>query len=150
MHHCTHMPLELNSLQKVRLLSSCWPVVAYCPRVRTRLHFRAGDSDNNGLWTSLVVGAEYFRYGATKSQEAGESAAHFLAGMQRLHDVTGVSGLYARSICGPDDNSSPRRVCAASRATQYTGPCGFNASSTWITTYGSPLRSIPFARSTLP
>jgi hypothetical protein len=88
-----------------------------------------GDSDNSGLWTSLVVGAEYFRYGATQLPEAGQSAGHFLAGMQRLHDITGVSGLYARSFCAPEDNSSPRRVCAGSRATQYTGPCGFNASS---------------------
>ena len=54
------------------------------------------DNDNNGLWTSLVVGAEYFRYAVTKSDDAAKSAAHFLAGMQRLHDVTGTPGLCPR------------------------------------------------------
>jgi hypothetical protein len=104
---------------------------ALCVCVRTDMRtccLRPGDSDNSGLWTSLVVGAEYFRYGATQLPEAAQSASHFLAGMQRLHDVTGVPGLYARSFCAPEDNSSPRRVCAGSRDTQYTGPCGFNAS----------------------
>ena len=118
------------------------------------------DNDNNGLWTSLVVGAEYFRFAVTKSDEAAKSAAHFLAGMQRLHDVTNTPGLYARSLCepppaphipatvpdpqqvptditcpcccilvgAPEDNGTPRHVCASTRSTQYTGPCGFEPS----------------------
>lgn len=48
--------------------------------------------------------------------------------MQRLHNVTGIKGLYARSLCAPEDNAKPpngRRTCAGDRATQYTGPCGF-------------------------
>ena len=81
------------------------------------------DSDNNGLWTSLVVGAEFFRYAVTKSDEAAQSAAHFLEGMQRLHDVTATPGLYARSLCANTD-VGPRRSCAPNRGTDYTGPCG--------------------------
>jgi hypothetical protein len=68
------------------------------------------------------------RYAATKDPEAAKSAANFLAGMQRLHDITGVPGLYARSLCAPEDNVPPRS-CAAGRATDYTGPCGFPAGS---------------------
>lgn len=53
-----------------------------------------GNNDNNGLWTSLVVGAEYFRFHATNNASASASAAHFLDGMRRLHNVTGIPGLY--------------------------------------------------------
>jgi hypothetical protein len=51
------------------------------------------DDDNNGLWTSLVAGAEYLRYGATKDPAAAASAAHFLGGMTLLHEITGIPGL---------------------------------------------------------
>lgn len=79
------------------------------------------DDDNNGLWTSLVVGAEYFRYRVTGSAEAATSAAAYLAGMQRLHNITGIPGLYARSLCGP---VAEEPQCATIRKTQVDGPCG--------------------------
>ena len=76
------------------------------------------DDDNNGLWTSLVVAAEYLRYGATRDPAAAKSAAHFLGGMTMLHEITGIPGLYARSACAPTDPD-----CAADRHTQQQG-CG--------------------------
>lgn len=59
------------------------------------------DNDNNGLWTSLVVGAEYMRYAVTREPEALQSASTYLRGMVLLNNVTGVAGLVARSACGP-------------------------------------------------
>lgn len=62
------------------------------------------DSDNNGLWTSLIVAAEAFRYQVTKEDEAAESAWHFFDGMKLLNTVTGVKGLMARSVVKPGES----------------------------------------------
>lgn len=40
------------------------------------------DSDNNGLWTSLVVAAETFRYHVTGEAEAQSKAQHYFTGMK--------------------------------------------------------------------
>ena len=40
------------------------------------------DSDNNGLWTSLVVAAEAFRYAVTQDADALEEAVHYFNGMR--------------------------------------------------------------------
>lgn len=64
----------------------------------------SGPSDNNGLWTSLVVVAEACRVlvdGADGT--AAKSLAAFVAGMKRLVDVTGVPGLMARSCVAPGE-----------------------------------------------
>jgi len=74
------------------------------------------DDDNNGLWTSLVAAAEYFRYAVTKDPAAAASAAHFLGGMRLLHEITATPGLYARSACAPDDDG-----CAPDRDTHQQG-----------------------------
>ena len=68
-----------------------------------------------------MVGAEYFRYQVTGSSEAATSAASYLRGMQRLHNITGIAGLYARSLCGPLKDEPD---CATARKTQVAGPCG--------------------------
>ena len=75
------------------------------------------DDDNNGLWTSVVAAAELFRYAVTRDETAARSARHFMGGMQMLHNITGVPGLYARSACAPTD-----KHCAPARATQRR-PC---------------------------
>jgi hypothetical protein len=79
------------------------------------------DDDNNGLWTSLIVAAEAFRYATEQEPEAQRTAAHFLAGMRQLWSVTGVHGLMARSLVAPGEphgaggtwwNSSTMPGCA--------------------------------------
>lgn len=56
------------------------------------------DSDNDGLWTALYVGAEAFRYGATGSQQARDNAWKSLKTMMRLEQITGIPGFIARSF----------------------------------------------------
>jgi hypothetical protein len=56
------------------------------------------DSDNDGLWTSLYVAAEAFRYGVTGAQDAKSNAWQSLQALMFLEHVTGISGFAARSI----------------------------------------------------
>lgn len=55
-------------------------------------------SDNDGLWTSLYVGAEAFRYAATKEPQARALAQKSMRAMLDLVKYTGVKGFPARSI----------------------------------------------------
>ena len=64
------------------------------------------DSDNNGLWTGLVLTAEYFRDNATTTagaQDPSTVSSELFSGQSLLHNVTGYKGLCARSACGPTD-----------------------------------------------
>ncbi len=56
------------------------------------------DSDNDGLWTSMYLGAEVFRYAATKSPEALQNCRESLDAMERLYTVTSLKGFPARSF----------------------------------------------------
>ena len=62
-------------------LSSCKPV----------------SNDNDGLWTSLYIAAECFRYAATHSPDALRNAENSLKGLYRLLWITGIPGFPARS-----------------------------------------------------
>lgn len=55
-------------------------------------------SDNDGLWTSIYVAAESFRYAATKDPEAKQNAIKSFLAMEQLVKVTGVKGFPARAI----------------------------------------------------
>ncbi|MBW7890256.1 MAG: hypothetical protein H3C48_04360 [Chitinophagaceae bacterium] len=55
------------------------------------------DSDNDGLWTSMYLGAEAFRYAVTKSPEALQNCRESLEAMERLYSVNPVKGFPARS-----------------------------------------------------
>ncbi len=57
-----------------------------------------GDSDNDGLWTSLYVAAEAFRYATTKEEQALEYCRESLGAMDRLYDINPVPGFPARSF----------------------------------------------------
>jgi len=72
------------------------------------------DSDNNGLWTSLVVAAELIR-GNTSEIET------YLSGMQLLHDITGVPGLIARSALPPGTPWPSYGTWANSTVPKYKG-----------------------------
>jgi len=56
------------------------------------------DSDNDGLWTSMYLGAEVFRYAATKSPEALENCKESLDAMERLYMVNPLRGFPSRSF----------------------------------------------------
>ena len=101
------------------------------------------DDDNNGLWTAVVVVAEYLRYAATGDLAAAASAAHFLAGLQLLHDITGVEGLYARSACAPGDTG-----CAPDRAT-LRRPCNATVAPGCCSTPGAAACGLQWRNSTV-
>lgn len=63
-------------------------------------------TDNDGLWTSWSVAAEALRYKATGIEEAKRNAWSLYRGMKFLVEVTGVSGLPARSVVRDDDNQT--------------------------------------------
>ena len=56
------------------------------------------DDDNDGLWTSLYVAAEAFRFASTGDQQAKQKAWQSLQAMMFLEKVTGISGFVARSF----------------------------------------------------
>lgn len=56
------------------------------------------DSDNDGLWTSMYLGAEVFRYAATKSPEALENCRESLDAMERLYTINPLKGFPSRSF----------------------------------------------------
>jgi hypothetical protein len=55
-------------------------------------------SDNDGLWTSIYVAAEAFRYAVTKLPEARQRARRSMEAMMRLESVTGIPGFPARAM----------------------------------------------------
>jgi hypothetical protein len=56
------------------------------------------DSDNDGLWTSMYLGAEAFRYAATHSPEALRNCHESLDAMERLYSVNSLHGFPSRSF----------------------------------------------------
>lgn len=60
--------------------------------------FRMTPNDNDGLWTSIYVAAECFRYATTHSPDALRNAQTSLAAMLRLVAITGIPGFPARSM----------------------------------------------------
>lgn len=57
------------------------------------------DSDNDGLWTSMYLAAETFRYAVTKSDEALQNVRESLDAMERLYTINGLnSGFPSRSF----------------------------------------------------
>eukprot|EP00048_Salpingoeca_helianthica_P016190 m.230913 g.230913 ORF g.230913 m.230913 type:complete len:790 (-) comp18190_c0_seq1:367-2736(-) len=61
------------------------------------------DDDNNGLWTSVVVAAEAFRFAVTGDPDARDAALHFFGGLQLLNAISGIPGLMARSATRPGE-----------------------------------------------
>jgi hypothetical protein len=55
------------------------------------------DSDNDGLWTSMYLGGEIFRYAVTKEAEALANIREAFESMERLYTVNPVPGFPARS-----------------------------------------------------
>ncbi len=59
---------------------------------------RLSDSDNDGLWTTMYLGAEIFRYAVTKSPEALQNCIESLDAMERLYSINPVPGFPSRSF----------------------------------------------------
>lgn len=55
-------------------------------------------SDNDGLWTAVYVGAQSFRWAATKDPAAREAASRSMGAMLDLVRYTGIRGFPARAI----------------------------------------------------
>lgn len=56
------------------------------------------DSDNDGLWTSMYLGGEIFRYAVTKDQDALQNCREALDAMERLYTINPVPGFPSRSF----------------------------------------------------
>ncbi len=56
------------------------------------------DSDNDGLWTSMYLGGEVFRYAVTGSEEALENCRESMDAMERLYAINPVKGFPSRSF----------------------------------------------------
>ena len=57
------------------------------------------DSDNDGLWTSMYLAAEAFRYAVTKEEDALQNVRESLEAMEREYTVNGLnSGFPSRSF----------------------------------------------------
>lgn len=57
-----------------------------------------GDSDNDGLWTSMYLAAQAYRYAVTKDPEALQNTKESLDAMNRLFTINPVKGFAARSF----------------------------------------------------
>lgn len=56
------------------------------------------DSDNDGLWTTMYMGAEVFRYAVTKSEDALQNLRESMEAMERLYTINGIKGFPSRSF----------------------------------------------------
>ncbi|MFA5815647.1 MAG: hypothetical protein WC865_08510 [Bacteroidales bacterium] len=56
------------------------------------------DSDNDGLWTSMYLAGETFRYAVTKSAEALQNVRESLEAMERLYSINSIPGFPSRSF----------------------------------------------------
>ena len=55
-------------------------------------------SDNEGLWTAMFAAGEAFRYATTGSDKAKKNVIKLYEGVELLQNVTGQSGLLAKSL----------------------------------------------------
>ena len=55
------------------------------------------DTDNDGLWTSMYLASELFRYAVTNSEDAKRNALEAFEAMERLTSISGIEGFPART-----------------------------------------------------
>ncbi len=55
-------------------------------------------SDNDGLWTSMYLAGEVFRYAVTKSDAALQNMRESFDAMERLYTINPVPGFPSRSF----------------------------------------------------
>lgn len=59
---------------------------------------RLSDSDNDGLWTTMYLAGEVFRYAVTKSEDALQNCMESMDAMERLFSINPVPGFPSRSF----------------------------------------------------
>ncbi len=59
---------------------------------------RLSDSDNDGLWTTMYLAGEIFRYNVTQSEDALENCRESLDALERLYSINPVPGFPSRSF----------------------------------------------------
>ena len=59
---------------------------------------RLSDSDNDGLWTSMYLAGQVFRYAVTQSEEALQNCRESMEAMERLFNINPVQGFPSRSF----------------------------------------------------
>ena len=65
--------------------------------------------DNDGLWTSLYVAAEAFRYATTADPVAKQNARRSLEALMFLERISGIPGFVARSVVPIEDDPQKYR-----------------------------------------
>ncbi|CAF0955472.1 unnamed protein product [Adineta steineri] len=63
-----------------------------------------GPDDNDGLWTSMYLSSQIFRYRVTQDETVKASAWTHFEALELLNKVTGISGYPARSIAKRTDS----------------------------------------------
>lgn len=59
---------------------------------------QTGNQPSDNLWTGMYLASQMFRYKVTGSVEAKENARESFEAIERMHMVTGIKGLFARSF----------------------------------------------------
>lgn len=59
---------------------------------------QTGHQPSDNLWTGMYLAAELFRYKVTGAIDAKQNAYESFEALERLHTVTGIPGLFARSF----------------------------------------------------
>lgn len=62
-------------------------------------------NDNDGLWTSIYLAAESFRYATTGDKEAYDNAVRTFLAMEKLQTVNPIPGFVARSYVAIDEST---------------------------------------------
>jgi hypothetical protein len=70
-------------------------------------------SDNDGLWTSLYIASQSYRFAATHAPEAKAQAWRSMQALLRLESITGISGFPARAICPTNEAQFAQRSLGA-------------------------------------
>jgi hypothetical protein len=56
------------------------------------------DTDNDGGWSSYYLASQVFRYAATRQPEARANAWEVFAALERLREIAGTNGFFARTF----------------------------------------------------
>eukprot|EP01052_Picozoa_sp_SAG31_P033198 SAG31_NODE_3721_length_3950_cov_2.867048_3_plen_421_part_00 len=82
-------------------------------------------SDNDGLWTGMLLMAQCFQYASTRNPNVRSAAWKSVRAMEFLHDVTGTPGFAARAAvkCGDKRPAGDSGPCHAPGADPKT--CGW-------------------------
>ena len=67
--------------------------------------FTHSTNDNDGLWTSIYLAAECFRYAVTGEKDAYDNAVRTFLAMEKLETVTPIGGYVARSYVSIEEST---------------------------------------------